>query len=903
VTRVTMNIPAIWHRLVAIVRRRRLDRDLDEELAFHLAMREADCRREGLSAGAAREEARRRFGNVTHLKEQTRDMWTFPSFESFRQDVRYALRTLRQAPGFTFVAVFALAVGIGGNTAIFSLVDAIRAKALPYHEPDRLVQLWGNVQRARVERRGASYPDYLDWRAQSKSFEDIAAVDSQWMTFVGSDDPERIQTEFVAAPYFSLVGKSAARGRVFGPDEDVVAKPAQVVVLSDGFWRRRFGADPQVIGRTLTLCCAPRQYTVVGVMPPGFKGLSDTAEMWVPFVLWGSPETMAERGTRGFAALARLKPGVTLAAAQRDMDAISRRLEQAYPSTNEKRGAEVSPLDVELFGNIRPALLTLMAAVAFVLLIACANVANLLLARSEARRREIAVRTALGAGRARLLRQLVTESCVLTLLGAAVGLVLARVAVSTLIAHSPVTFPSFATPDLDVRVALFTIAISLACGLLVGLVPGLQTQAPDLSNALKESARSSGGRQSQRVRGALVVAEVSLAVVLLVGAGLMIRSVRNLAALDPGFDPHGVLTLHASIPWTSTPAAPAAAGAPAAPAPPSRPVVEGRVLLDRLRAIPGVAAVALGNDLPLDSDGGGASFYTAEGQPAVNAQNMPRIYVHRVTPDFFSTLRIAFLSGRTFTDTEISPTSPAVIVSEGVVRRFWPGQDPIGKRVKFGSLASSNPWLSIVGVVGEVKYRGLPQNPTADPDIFVPFTDRNSLVGLVLRTTVPPSSLIPTVRSVLRETDRSIPLYNIATMDEQVSGETSRSRFTMWLMGVFAACALMLAVVGIYGVMSYLVSQRTREIGIRLALGANGQDILRLVVGNGARLIGAGIVIGIAASFALQRLVSSLLFGVTTADAAAGFAVVILAAVAMLACYLPALRATRVSPLNALRHE
>ena len=900
-------LPSLWHRLVAIVRRRRLDRDLDDELAFHLAMREADYRTDGLSADAAREEARRQFGNVTHLKEQTRDMWTFPSLESFRQDIRYALRTLRKSPGFTFVAVFALAVGIGGNTAIFSLVDAIRSRALPYPEPDRLVQLWGNVQRTRVERRGASYPDYLDWRAESKSFEDIAALDTQWMTFVGSDEPERIQTEFVAAPYFSLLGVSPTRGRVFDATEDLVAKPAQVVVLSDGFWRRRFGADPQVIGRTLTLCCAPRQYTVVGVMPPGFKGLSDTAELWVPFAMYASPATMAARGSRGFVALARLKPGVSLAAAQSDMDAISRRLEQAYPNTNEKRAVEISPLAVELFGNLRPALLTLMAAVAFVLLIACANVANLLIARSETRRREIAVRTALGAGRGRLLRQLVTESCVLTLLGAAAGLVLARIAVSMLIAQSPVTFPSFATPELDVRVALFTIAVSLACGLLVGLVPGLQAQTPDLSNALKESARSSGGRQSQRVRSGLVVAEVSLAVVLLVGAGLMIRSVRNLAALNPGFDPHSVLTLHASIPRTSPPpaaAAPAAAGTPAAPSPPPRPVVEARVLLDRLRAIPGVAAAALGNDLPLDSGGGGASFYTAEGQPPVNAQNMPRIYVHRVTPEFFSTLRIPFVQGRTFTDAEVSPTSPAVIVSEGVVRRFWPGQDPIGKRLKFGGSPSpTDPWMTIVGVVGEVKYRGLPQNPTADPDIYLPFTDRNSLVGLALRTTVAPSSLIPTVRAVIRETDRSIPLYNIATMDEQVSGVTSRSRFTMWLMGVFAACALMLAVVGIYGVMSYLVSQRTREIGIRLALGAKRPDILRLVVGNGARLIGAGIAIGIAASFALQRLVSSLLFGVTAADAAAGFAVVILAAVAMLACYLPALRATRVSPLNALRSE
>jgi predicted permease len=327
-------------------------------------------------------------------------------------------------------------------------------------------------------------------------------------------------------------------------------------------------------------------------------------------------------------------------------------------------------------------------------------------------------------------------------------------------------------------------------------------------------------------------------------------------------------------------------------------------VIDRVRAIPGVTAAALGSDLPLDSGGGSATFYTAEGQPPANAQNMPRIYVHRVTPDFFTTLRIPFINGRTFTDAEISPTSPAIIVSEGVARRFWPGEDPIGKRLRFGgSTTSTNPWMSIVGVVREVKYRGLPQNPTADPDIYLPFTDRNSLVGLVLRTTVPPSSMVATVRAAVRAADPSIPLYNIATMDEQVSRQMSRSRFTMWLMGVFAVCALMLAVVGIYGVMSYLVSQRTREIGIRLALGANGHDILRLVIGTGARLIAVGIAIGIVASIALHRLVSSLLFGVSAADTAAGFAVVILAAVAMVACYLPALRATRVSPLNALRYE
>jgi len=817
--------------------------------------------------------------------------------ETLAQDIRYALRTLRRSPGFTIVAVLALALGIGANTAIFSLVDAARARALPYADPTRLVALWGNVQRARVERRGASYPDFVDWRTRSTSFVDVAAFDGQTMTLAGADEPERISVEFVSAPYFSLLGVQPALGRAFQADEDDVAKPAPVVVLSDGLWKRRFGGDPGAIGRSVTLCCAPRAYTIVGVAPRGFKGLTDAAELWVPFALYAPPDVMASRGTRGFAALARLKPGTTIDAAQREMDGISRQLEREHPDSNEKRAVELSPLDVEVFGPFRPALAVLMAAVAFVLLIACANVANLLLARSETRRREIAVRTALGAGRARLLRQLITEGCVLTLGGAAVGLLVARAAIAELVAHSPVAFPSVLTPDLDLRIAAFTIAVSLVCGLLVGLAPGLQTRALDLGASLKESARGSDGPRSQRVRSALVVAELSLAVVLLIGAGLMMRSVSNLAAVSPGFDPSAVLTLHVSIPRAA-----ASTGAAPAPAAPPAPVVYGRALLERIRAVPGVSSAALGSDMPLDGNAA-ASFYAAEGQPPANAQNVPRAYVHRVSPEFFATLRIPIVAGRTFADTEASPTANVAVVSERVVARFWPGKDPIGKRIKFGALTSSAPWMTIVGVVGEVKYRGLPENPTADPDVYLPFTDRNSQVALAVRSGVPPASLVTPIRSAIRAADPSIPIYAVAPMADLISGQTAQSRFTMWLMGVFAAAALMLAVVGIYGVMAYLVTQRTREIGIRLALGAEGRDILRLVVGSGARLIACGIALGVAASFALQRLAASMLFGVTAADAASGAAVAVLAGVALLACCIPALRATRVDPIGALRHE
>ena len=602
---------AAWHRLIALFHRRRLERDLDDELAFHLAMREADYRHDGAAPPDARDAARRRFGNIAHLKEQCRDMWTFHPLETLWQDVRYAVRTLRKSPGFTVVAVAALAIGIGANTAIFSLVDAVRARALPYKDPSGLVQLWGNVQRARVERRGNSYPDFLDWRAQSKSFEDIAAVDTQTVTLGGIEDPERLLAEFASASYFSLLGVSPARGRTFTADEDVIGTSAAVVVLSDGLWKRRFSADEAIVGRTVTLNARP--YTVVGVMPPGFKGPTDGAELWVPFVFYASPQALAVRSNRGFSALARLKPGVTIASAQSELDGISRQLERAYPDTNEKRGVEVSPLDVELFGALRPALLTLMAAVAFVLLIACANVANLLIARSEARRREIAVRTALGAGRGRLLRQLMTESCVLTALGAIAGLLLARGAVAVLIAQSPVTFPSFVTPGLDIRVAAFTVAVSLACGVLVGLAPGLQARSVDLNSALKETARGSDGRRSQRLRNVLVVAELSMAVVLLIGAGLMIRSVRNLMTLDPGFDPSSVLTLRVSVPRQVVPAANVASAPGTAPAP-ADPVVRGRALLERLRAVPGVSTVALGTDLPLDGNAS-AGTYATEGMP------------------------------------------------------------------------------------------------------------------------------------------------------------------------------------------------------------------------------------------------------------------------------------------------
>jgi predicted permease len=812
-------------------------------------------------------------------------------FDNVCTDVRHALRSLRRSPGFAAVAILALAVGIGGTTAIFSVVDATRAQAIPYKDPERLVTLIGNVNRGTIERRGASYPDFIDWRAQAtRSFEDLAAVDPQMMTLGGIDEPERIETEFVSASFFTLLGATPALGRTFREDEDQIASPAAVIVLSDAMWRRRFGADPNVLGRSVTLTGQP--FTVIGVMPPGFVGIEDVAELWVPFAQWAPRDTMTNRGNRGFDVFARLKAGVTLEAAQSEVDTIASRLARAYPTTNDARGIEVSPLATELFGRLRNAMQLLLAAIAFVLLIACANVANLLIARSELRRREIALRMALGAGRARLLQQLVTESCVLTSLGAAGGLVVAHAVVGLLTTQSPVPLRVGFAPGVDARAAVFAIAVSLVCGIGVGLAPWVQIRIADLSARLNESSRGSDGPRSKRLRNVLVVAEVALAIVLLVGAGLMIQSVRKLAAVNPGFDPDSLLTVHISVPSASTPRAPGT---------PARPAVTSRELLDRVGAVPGVAAVALGNDTPYGG-GSSATFYTAEGQDgAFTGSNRPRTYQHRVSPGFFATLRIPFVRGRTFLDSEVSATPSAVVVSERVVARFWPGQDPLGKRIKLG-LDPESPWLSIVGVVRDVRYRRVAEQDP-DPDIYLPFADRNAQIGFVIRTSAPPATMIEPVRAAIRAANASIPIYNVASMDERLLRQAGFSRFITWVMGVFAGIALWLCTLGIYGVMSYVVTQRTREIGIRLALGARPLDVLGRIVSDGVRLIVAGVVIGGLAAIMLRQVVSAQLLDVPLTDPAAGVALALFALVGLAACVVPGLRATRLDPVRALHQE
>jgi predicted permease len=863
-------------RLRALLHRRRLDRDLEEELAFHLATRAE--RSDPLAA-------RRSFGNPTLVKETMRDLWTFNWLDTLSRDLRYATRSLRKSPGFAAVAVLTLALGIGANTAIFSVVNAVLLHPLPYPEPDRLVELWGNVKRAKVERRGTSFADYLDWKKQSQSFERMALYIDGTVTLNGVAEPERVPMEYVGHGYFEMLGVAPQAGRSFLASEDQVPQRDKVAVLSDGFWKRRFGGDPQAIGRSIQL--HDQMYTIVGVMPPAFRGVDDRADLWLPVMTAIGPEDLGDRGSRGPAVLGRLKPGVGIAQAQSEMDAICKALERQHPRTNEGRGVEISLLEQEIFGDLRRPLVVLLVAVGFVLLIACTNVANLMLARSEARQREIAVRIALGAGRGRMFQQLLTESLVVAIAGAGAGLVLARWGVGALVAASPVTFPGYVHPAIDWTVAGFTAAVSCLAGVAMGLAPAVQVRTSNLFEAFKAaSSHAADSRRGHRFRNALVVGEVAFAMLLLIGAGLLIRSIQQLAAIRPGYDPSHVLTMRIGIPRPSSQ---------------TQAAMTARQILAAVGQLPSIETVAAGSDVPMA--GGGASFFTAEGQPPVTAQNVPRAYVHNVTPEFFHALRIPFTAGRTFTASEMT-AQDTVIVGENLARRFWPGQDPIGKRIKFGFADAKRPWLTIVGVVNEMKYRGLPANPTSDPDLFLPMREQAQQFALVLRTPLDPAALAPAVRKTLRDLDATAVLYGVTTLDNLMSRQTANSRFTGWLMGIFAASALLLAMIGIYGVMSYAVARRTQEIGVRVALGAARRDVLRLVVRRGMSLIAAGLALGVAGALAVTRLIGALLYGVTPRDALtfAGAAAV-LASVALLACLIPASRAARIHPAVALRNE
>ncbi len=796
------------------------------------------------------------------------------------QELRHAVRSLSRSPSFTIAALLALGLGIGASATLFSLVRAVLLKPLPYERPESLVLLWGNVKRAQVERRGASWADFLDWRREAAEVADVAAYWSQSVTLVGEGDSERLSAEYVTPQYLGLLGVRPALGRDFRAEEETGLGTAPVAILGHGLWMRRFGGDPAVLGRVVRF--DDDRATIVGVLPEGFRGLTDEADVLMPTGVVTDLDPK-NRGDRWFPAVARLKPGVSEAQAQDRLTRIAKRLEAAYPDTNEGRGIEAIALSREVTGAMRAPLTALFAASGLVLLIACANVAGLLLTRAEARQREVAVRQALGASRGRLLRQLVAEGLVLAAGGAALGALFAYWGTDALVASSPIELPSFVNPHPDAIVVLVTAGVAGAIGLLFGLVPAWRGGVAPAQALQQSSARLEGGGRA-RLRSGLVVAELALSVVLLVGAGLFLATLQRLFALDPGFVADHRLSFRVSLGRPETKDAP--------------PATSAAVVRETLAALPGVTAVALASDVPLGGSSG-AIFFGVDGGAPADAQTRPRAYIHRAGPGYFQTLGIRLVQGREFADAD----DPSVaIVSRALAEKYWPGVDPLDH--KLGQPGDEKNWSRVVGVVDDVKHRGLPQNPTADPDIYVPFRAQARGFAVVVRTANDPDALRPAIVTALRGLDSGAVVYDVATLPERVARQTAQARFTAWLASAFSAAAVALAALGLYAVVAYLVARRTREFGVRLALGASPADLRRLVMGKGLVLVGLGLSFGVLGALALVRLLGSLLYGVSATDPRT-YALVAggLAAVSLLALVAPAQRAARTSPIVALRDE
>jgi putative ABC transport system permease protein len=804
------------------------------------------------------------------------------------QDLRYGVRMLVKNPTFTVVAIIALALGIGANSAIFSVVNSLLLRPLPLSDPDRLVQVWeSNVKLSRTS-MPASYPNFADWRDQNHVFEQTVAYSDWSFNLTGTAEPERIRSAIVSSAFFATLGIRPLVGRVFVAEEDQKGKDF-VAVISQRLWQRRFNADPEIVGKAIDL--NGESFNVVGVIAqmPELPGLSDETEVWAP-VSHGYGST--NRRGHYLGVIARLKPEVTREQAQADMDAIAGALAAQYPEANTDHGVRLVPLHEQIVGDFKLALLVLLGAVVAVLLIASANVANMLLARAASRQREIAIRTALGASRLRLVRQLLTESLLLSFIGGALGLLLALWGIDLLVSFSPADLPRVKEVTIDGRVLGFTLAVSLLTGIVFGFVPALQASRPDLNETLKESGRNAtGGAARRRARSLLVVAEIALSLVLLVGAGLLMRSFLKLQSVNPGFNPENVLTMQVDLSGPNY--------QKAAPV-----IAFHNQLLERVRALPGVQSAATRSFVPIAADASFAylSFMIA-GRPS-DPSNRPVAFYNTVSSGFFETMEIPIVQGRSFDEHDVRKAQNVVIINETLARRFFTDEDPLGKRI---TLNDENPkeeeWATIVGVVKDTKPRALDSDSVAE--MYMPFDQQaEPFMSLMIRTTSKPEALAAAVRSEVQALDKTQPIYSIRTLESVLSQSVATPRFRTFLLGVFAAVALILAVVGIYGVMSYSVSQRTHEIGIRMALGAQTGDVLKLVVRHGMALTLTGIVIGLAASFALTRVMAGLLFGVSATDPLT-FAVIaiVLTGVALAACFVPARRAAKVDPMVALRYE
>jgi len=795
------------------------------------------------------------------------------------QDLRYAFRMLIRKPGFAIVAVFTLALGIGANTAIFSVVNAVLLKPLPFDRPEQLVKLWESFPRGFGT---VSVPNLKDWREQNTAFTGIAAFQSAGYSLQSNDYSERVPAATVTANFFDIIGVNPRLGRAFQQGED---EPGHnhVAILSDALWQRRFGADPSVVGKSIIL--GGENFTVIGVMAPSFRYPSRFTELWVPLDV--TPALRNDRGNHFLFALGRLQEGKTLEQAREQMVTIARRLEVQYPDSQGGRSVRLIRLDEEIVQNVRPALLVLCAAVGLVLLIGCVNVANLLLARAATRRREIAIRIALGAGRRRLVRQFLTESVLLAIAGGALGLLLAKLGLNALLVLAGGVLPRATEIGLDVRVLIFTFTISVLTGIVFGLAPALQNSRSEVQGALKDSGNAGTSPQRSHLRGWLVVAEISAAVVLLVGAGLLLKSFWQLHRVDAGLNPEHVLTMSLSLP-------------PAKYATSDAVNVFHQQLLQRVTSLPGVQKAGMINFLPLQQWGVNGDIIV-EGDAPYGPGLAPHAEMRTVSGDYFQTLNIPLLSGRLFDDHDRPDSPPVVVVNQALVKRYLNGQPPIGRRL----LRDDGP-LTIVGVVGDVRQSGLTQ--ASQPEVYFPYQQAAEAVKrnmtLVMRASGDPTALVAEVRSEVQHIDPTQPIYNVKTMTTVIEESVSDRRLNMALLGIFALLALLLATVGIYSVMSYTVTQSTREIGIRVALGARSHQVLKLVVGQGLLLTIAGVLVGTVGAFALTRLLASLLFGVTATDPLIFVTVpVLLTLVALLACYVPARRAMKLDPVVALRNE
>ncbi|MEK6286976.1 MAG: ABC transporter permease [Acidobacteriota bacterium] len=803
--------------------------------------------------------------------------------ENLLQDLRYGFRMLLKRPGFTAVAVLALALGIGANTAVFSVVNAVLLRPLPLKDPDRLVWIWGDsIQQPGNGRGSVSPPDFLDFREQNQVFERITAFQNAPFNLAGSGEPERVNGVRVSAEFFETVGVAPIHGRAFVSEEEQDGR-GKVAVMGYGLWQRRFGGDPDLVGKTISLNGG--SFTVVGIMPSGFQFPRDDVELWTP-ITFGIPPTSVRR-FHFLRPIARLKPGVSREQAQAEINAITVRLEQQYPDSNTDYGARLVLLPEQIVGDMRLTLVLLTAAVAFVLLIACANVANLLLARAATRQKEIAIRSALGASRWRLVRQMLTESVGLALCGGLLGFMIAWWGVELLIKLGPSNIPRLREVTIDGPVFGFTLLVSCVTGILFGLVPALQASPSGLAEILKEGSRGSTGLRGRRVRGALVVSEIALALVLLIGAGLMLKSFLRLSQIEPGFQPVNVLTMQIGLTQTRYAEAPQRAAF-------------FSQLLPRVAVLAGVQHAGAVSQLPMSGQNSDTSF-SVEGRPPAAPGERLGANSRIASPDYFSALGIPLIEGRYFTDRDVKGSPNVIVISETFARQIFPDEQPLGKRL---TIDAGQPWTGeIVGVVGAIRHSGLSVQPWRE--MYVAHA-QNPVGGmnLVVRAAGDPATLASAIKSEVQTLDKDLPLYNVRTMESVVSDSVAQPRFRALLLGIFAAVALILAAVGIYGVMSYYVTQRTHEIGIRMALGAQRRDVMRLVVGQGLMLAMSGVAIGLAAAFAVTRLMSSLLYEVGATDPTT-FAVIslLLGGVATLACYIPARRATRVDPIGALRYE